>query len=394
MKPSISTSALLICIIMVGLIPATIHAQDAPEPIYAERGTQPVGVVDFTIENGERPLNVTMWYPALNPDGLPEVATYQVDILEREGQALRDGTPDIAGGPYPVVYFSHGLGGSRFENTFYSEHLASWGFVVFAADHPGSTFFDITEAADVIQSFAERPHEMLRVIEYSDELNAAGDYAGLLDMENLAVSGYSFGGYTALAAGGANINFNRLLETCSDASSSLCDELAAQFQALATSLGLDTLPEGLWPSITDPRIKAVLGMAPVVTDILGATGEGAAGLTAPLMLMVGTADPYVSAETHTIPAFENATSDIKSLVFLENASHNIYVNECTEQWIELGFSDACTDAVWEMSDAHTLIKHFATAFFLAHLKNDTEAAAALLPDAVDFVGVDYRMGAD
>src|SRR5690606_13389968 len=38
-------------------------------------------------------------------------------------------------GPFPLVLFSHALGGYRSQSTFLTEHLASWGFVVAAPDH-------------------------------------------------------------------------------------------------------------------------------------------------------------------------------------------------------------------------------------------------------------------
>ncbi|KAB2862348.1 MAG: hypothetical protein F9K46_07185 [Anaerolineae bacterium] len=59
--------------------------------------------------------------------------------------------------------------------------------------------------------------------------------------------------------------------------------------------------------------------------------------------------------------------------------------------VQLGLFDRCSDDVWDMQRAHELINHFATAFFLAHLKGDADAAAALLPGAVDFVGVEYTV---
>lgn len=375
--------------------PSITQAQRPDAPSYALRGSHPVGVVDVVVENGERPLNVTMWYPALNPDGVEEVITYQMAVLQREGQALRDAAPDIEGGPFPVIYFSHGLGGARLQSTFYTEHLASWGFIVLAADHPGSTFFDLRGVADpsssVIQSFGYRPLEIMRLIQYSDELNAAGDYAGLFDMDNLAVTGHSFGGYTSLAAGGASVNSASLADSCDEPIAegrALCADLENQLQTMAEILGLDAVPDGLWPTFTDSRIKAVVPLAPAAGDIFGA--EGMAGLTAPLMVIAGTSDHTTPAETNGVPAFKDAGSEIKSLVLLQNADHNVFVDACNEQWIQLGLFNACSDSVWDMTRVHDLIMHFSTAFFLAHLKGDADAANALLPGAVDFVGVEYQ----
>ena len=50
----------------------------------------------------------------------------------------------------------------------------------------------------------------------------------------------------------------------------------------------------------------------------------------------------------------------------------------------------CEDPVWKLADSHGLANHFATAFLLAELKGDSEAAAALQPEAVEFSGIRYQ----
>jgi hypothetical protein len=48
------------------------------------------------------------------------------------------------------------------------------------------------------------------------------------------------------------------------------------------------------------------------------------------------------------------------------------------------------DAVWDKDRIHDLIHHFSTAFLLAELKADEDAAAMLAPDAVAFPGISYE----
>ena len=138
----------IIFALLLGLLLGTslpTLAQAPAEAVYAARGPYPVGTFDTTLPAGDGspadsgPLAATVWYPALNPDGLPEAASYPWGEFTLQGEALRDAAPDPAGGPYPLVIFSHGLGGLRLQSLFYTEHLASYGFVVIAVDHPGST---------------------------------------------------------------------------------------------------------------------------------------------------------------------------------------------------------------------------------------------------------------
>jgi hypothetical protein len=59
-------------------------------------------------------------------------------------------------------------------------------------------------------------------------------------------------------------------------------------------------------------------------------------------------------------------------------------------YAEIGIYQLCSDHVWDMDRAHDLINHFTTAFLLAELYEDTDAAAALAPDTVQFFGVTYE----
>lgn len=61
-------------------------------------------------------------------------------------QAVRDGKPlDVGEGKWPVVLFSHGSGAFRASYGYWTEFLASHGYVVAACDHPGSARFTILD---------------------------------------------------------------------------------------------------------------------------------------------------------------------------------------------------------------------------------------------------------
>ena len=70
----------------------------------------------------------------------------------------------------------------------------------------------------------------------------------------------------------------------------------------------------------------------------------------------------------------------------------IFFTACPDapELVDLGLAFYCSDPVWDMSRAHDLVNHFATAFLLAELKDDTEAAAALAPENVSFPGISYQ----
>lgn len=59
-------------------------------------------------------------------------------------------------------------------------------------------------------------------------------------------------------------------------------------------------------------------------------------------------------------------------------------------YVDSGLFGFCSDPVWDLDRAHDLANHFVTAFLLATLRGDTDAAAALSPAAVNFPGILYE----
>jgi esterase/lipase len=98
--------------------------------------------------------------------------------------------------------------------------------------------------------------------------------------------------------------------------------------------------------------------------------ESLAGVSAPLMVMVGNADEVAPAERNGIVAYDDASSPIKSLVLLDGAGHDLALDIANP-------------------NQRQLVNHFATAFFLAHLAQDAGATAALEADATNVDGVEY-----
>ena len=77
---------------------------------------------------------------------------------------------------------------------------------------------------------------------------------------------------------------------------------------------------------------------------------------------------------------------------MNDAEHMIFTGPCEKiPWYMKIFSgEFCADQSWDRTYAHGLIKHFTTAFLLAELKHDGDAAAILAQDDIDFQGVDYQ----
>ena len=401
--------------IMVGLLlvlAAPVAAQEAPTPepvglrpdapTYALHGPHWVGTREFVIEpDSERPLPLTVWYPALNETGAVEAINYDMGISDLlpsdqipilDGHALLDAAPAMSDAPYPLVVMSHGLTSSRLLYFRLAEHLASYGFVVAAVEHVGTAIRDgFQGTADVgdpndLQSLYYRPADIMHVITYADTLTATnGALAGLINTDRVGVWGHSTGGTTVLQAGGARIDFPALDEWCKDKGE---DEFAAescQFvgheEELAQLYGVADPQAGLFPALWDSRVDAVVAVSP--GGELHAFGDaGIAAVQVPTMTMYGTSDPLASPEYNALWAYPQISSPNKALVAFENGGHLMFT-DCPIVWC--GY-----DAVWDLTRVDDLENHLTTAFLLDTLKGDKDAAAALVPDAVSFPGIQYQ----
>ena len=113
---------------------------------------------------------------------------------------------------YPVLLFSHGLGGFRNQNTFEVEELASQGYIVVCIDHAydavatvypdGRTAYfqsanmtDISERDGHIKLWKG---DVSFVLDQEEKLNQSnGRFAGRIDTTRIGMFGHSYGGATA-----------------------------------------------------------------------------------------------------------------------------------------------------------------------------------------------------
>ncbi|MCA9925623.1 MAG: hypothetical protein KC421_24800 [Anaerolineales bacterium] len=370
-------------------------------PFYGVRGPYRVGVSDLMIE-GERPLPLIIWYPATLDDGEEEVISYpykikmgapfgQVTIATTAGLAADNAPYDLSGGPYPLVVLSPGFAIGSTSYAWLAEHLASYGFVVISPEHDET----LDPQNELWSAAITRPQDILAVFAYVDEqVKAGGVLDGLVDGEETAVIGHSYGGYTALAAAGAQIDTDSFTSHCQDAQEAgesaawLCEMLLPRIAEMAGLAGLDAVPAGLWPKWADYRVDAIVPMA---GDALFFGQVGLAEITVPVLTIGGTADKDSPYMWGTHPTYEYVSSPRKARVALSDAEHMIFTSTCESipLYAKLLVGEFCADSAWDRNEARDLVNHFTTAFLLAELKHDSDAAAVLASDMAEFPGVIY-----
>ncbi|MBE0672488.1 MAG: alpha/beta fold hydrolase [Anaerolineales bacterium] len=366
---------------------------------YASRGPHLVGTRGLETDK----LAMTVWYPASSAGNGAEMVSYRyelkmgdplgvVSLATYQGEAIRDADYDLSADPYPLVILSPGFSFGASTYAWLAEHLTSYGFVVIAPEHQEH----LDPANELWRSAMERPQDVLSVLAYVDEQTAAGGvFDGIINAERVAVIGHSYGGYTSLAAAGAQINTPEFKSHCEEASASnhpaawLCDELLPHLDDMADLAGLESTPNGLWPATADPRVAAIVPMA---GDAFFFGHEGLAQINVPVMAIGGTKDNDAPYEWGTHPAYEYASGPRKVLISLSDAEHMIFTNPCEKIpfYLKLFSREFCSDTDWDRSYAHELVSHFTTAFLLTELKQDSAASDALNPNDVEFPGMNYE----
>jgi predicted dienelactone hydrolase len=357
----------------------SVPGPDAPE--LARRGSFPVGVrtveiihrnqidiLKFDKATGkaplyDRPLKVEVWYPAVIPPGKEEKTTYFSAMfgtqntggtLEIAGKALRD-APPVAGQRFPLVIVSHGYPGSRTFMTYLTENLASKGYVVAAIDHTDSVFGEVRGFPSTLLN---RSNDQLFTIESIGAMtHDPGSFLnGLADPENVAIVGYSMGGYGALASAGAGYSRNSLLPKV--VPGGYMDDWYAEspkFQGIRRS-----------------EIKAIVAIAPWGEQPPNNAWDekGLEGIHIPSLFIVGDHDDVAVYETGVKRAFERAVNSDRCMLVYEGARHNTGANPPPPGLTDLRLVQGFDEPVWRKDRITEINQHFITAFLDWQLKHD------------------------
>jgi predicted dienelactone hydrolase len=219
----------------------------------------------------------------------------------------------------PVVVISHGLGADRTTFKYLAEHLASYGFAVAVPEHLGSSAKQIQNWLSGQMSQAVQPSEFIdRPLDIKFLLNdlqfrsrSSPMLKGRLDLQNVAVIGHSFGGYTALTLAGAPIDLQNLRGACQNEAETLNLSLLLQCQALQLATPAVKLQ--------DTRIKAVIALNPFGSGLMGQSSYQK--IQVPLMIIASSNDTAAPALLEQFQPFTWLTTPQKYLALMNRATH-------------------------------------------------------------------------
>ena len=358
----------------------SIPEADAPE--LAALGTYGIGFRSIVlthqgqpdVENGgfggiavplvDRSLRVDIWYPATVKKGAKPV-TYTGSLwgeppfppvyFTQKGIAV--GGAKAAGSRHPLVIISHGYSNNPAVMTWLTENLASKGYVVAAIHHRDPNPYVVSPSIRAAPNF-NRPRDIVFV---ADQLR--GSLGELIDPDNVALIGYSQGGYGVLTAGGATL----------DPQGPNMGLVAGGALQKSARGGTDA------ETVKLAGVRAIVALAPAGGAPSSAWGaDGLAALTAPLLLIQGDSDATVNYTTGALAVFGGAVNSDRTLLTYKQAGHSIALNPAPREMRGTVWDmDWFEDPIWRQDRINAINLHFITAFLAVHLQKDASKAAYL-----------------
>jgi predicted dienelactone hydrolase len=258
-------------------------------------------------------------------------------------------------GGWPVVVYSHGLGGSREGGDVWGNAWATAGLVVVHLQHAGS---DIDAVRGAARSFQDRA--ALRKLGGSDQLLARlQDVVFALDEiarrkndakaidkawrdvrpDAAGVAGHSFGAHTTLGVGGQSYPGH--------------------------------------PGIQEPRIAALVALSPTL-PVAGDANRAFARVTQPTLCITGTRDDDVVGNGATpdkrAAVFGALPSGNKAMLLLKDADHMTF-GGVTGRAAGILPREAITTQL--QPQHHELVARVSTDWWRAHLMGDADAKGRL-----------------
>ncbi len=315
-----------------------------------QAGPWAAGVTTFQVIGAhDEEIQVEVWYPALQPEGADPSPYLELPMA---GTAFREATPATESGPFPLIAFSHGSQGIRYQSIYLTEHWASHGFVVVAPDHPGNTLLD-PDSLDLSLVADRRPGQVVDAVDALLDRTADDKHllGGLTHGNNYLMTGHSFGAWTTLAVAGGHVDHAAMLLWCEEHPDARFCELSEEVLTV--------------PDSPDPRATHALSMAPGGWYAFG--DDGLASVK-PAMVWGGTWDEMTPYEDEIRPTMERL-SDPRELWTLIGAGHFVFSDLCR---VAPFISDECDEnaGYLDLATGQDIVRTATTSWLRRAVDND------------------------
>ncbi len=268
-------------------------------------------------------------------------------------------------GPFPVIVFSHGAGGSGRTYDALARFWATHGFVVLAPGHADgapaggkdpaseSAREPAGDAAPDPKGWENRTRDLAFLVAATGAVEArVPALKGKLDEARVGVGGQSYGAFSAMLLAGTTVDVSK-------------KEKAKSF--------------------LDPISKAFLLVSPPGKGQQGLTEKSWASVERPLMVVTGTRDPGAKNQDPSwrLDAYQLSPPGAKYALFIEGASHLSFTGLAAEPGATLPRASGKKPLSADEEVAVFKDMRIATlAFWEAYLKDDANSKAFLQSDAL------------
>ncbi len=372
-------------------------------------GPYPVGVRIDHLDFQGSDMRIVTWYPAREVEGAePYVALNPALNVRVQGTGILNAPPDRSKAPYPLIVFSPGFSAAADSYLFYTENLASYGYVVMGIDHLDcgrvnevilSGLKDIMRyffriMTQIIQGNSSdavlialsgwfrptdfcltyRPQQEALVIDQATDWNRDHSFPlhGMIDARNIGLTGHSYGAWQTLLLGGMTIkpnpNVPADINTGCMADRDPGNTKSAQAWAPTYSL-------------KDRRVKAIVPLAPPIFNRDIATN--AKEISVPMMIITGDSPQWESTFYMQREVYKAAHKKSKYLVVIKDTDHFVVSDVCMPSYMRyIPFLPMNSGHFDEKAQAY---KDYSSAFFDLYLKHDASRADVLKAPNQPFV---------
>jgi predicted dienelactone hydrolase len=242
--------------------------------------------------------------------------------------------PD-ASGVFPVIVFSHGLGGNKNAFEVVARHWASRGYISIHPTHDDRGI-GLTDGRMILppDRVAARVRDIVAMLDALDHIEkVVPALSGRIDRGRLAVAGHSYGAFVAMLAGGVTVEAG----------------------------------DGTNRGFGDPRVRCVLPVSPAGRGDYGFNDRSWANLDVPALFITGTRDVRGGrASDWRMEPYRFSPAGGKYLVVIEDAAHASFGR------VEAG------------NDAPAYVQAASTAFWDGCLREDAAARTYLTAEGGGF----------
>lgn len=303
-----------------GVIGTTL-AKPTQEP---GRPTVNVKNVELYDSARQRPVTITIWYPAAtcSNEHIAQVEICLADKVRTDQTAI----------------ISHGAMGAAKNYNWLGYAFASQGIVTVGINHYGESWAypkDTIDPSSVLQ-FAQRPLDISFALDQltnniTSSVNGSANraiFSKALDWRNTTGLGHSSGGSAVLALIGAQYDFIQARNYCKNTQNSDIDKGCHYIKALTTSPKGRKLTEaeaGSNTDYTDTRIKRAILLDPALGHV--SVRQSLEKIATPTLLIASKHNDFLPFKSHS-GYYSRYINNVKTTILVQGEGHFVYLDRC------------------------------------------------------------------